>query len=126
MEILADAGYQGLGTQTGGREVTPPHRKCEKNPPDRYEEMYERQRKAHSSRRIRVQHAVAHLQNRRILARHLGGRDRMNHTVQSFAGLPSHQQTVDLNPVRQMGNQVPPKPSLSHPIQCTSSLVLQL
>ncbi|MEU3290506.1 MULTISPECIES: transposase family protein [Streptomyces] len=31
MEILADAGYQGLGAQTGGRVVTPPHRKFRKN-----------------------------------------------------------------------------------------------
>ncbi|MFE6787854.1 hypothetical protein ACFVFF_36945 [Streptomyces sp. NPDC057680] len=34
VEILADAGYQGLGAQTGGRVVTPPHRKFKKNPPD--------------------------------------------------------------------------------------------
>ncbi|MEU9271521.1 hypothetical protein AB0E04_39720 [Streptomyces sp. NPDC048251] len=27
MEILADAGYQGMGAETGGRVVTPPHRK---------------------------------------------------------------------------------------------------
>ncbi|MGF0175930.1 transposase family protein [Streptomyces sp. Marseille-Q5077] len=27
MEILADAGCQGMGAQTGGRVVTPPHRK---------------------------------------------------------------------------------------------------
>lgn len=33
VEILADAGYQGLGAQTGGRVVTPPHRKFKKNPP---------------------------------------------------------------------------------------------
>ncbi|MFJ8546850.1 transposase family protein [Streptomyces sp. NPDC093586] len=55
LEILADAGYQGLGAQTGGRVVTPPHRKFKKNAPDWYEEMHERQRKAHSSRRIRVE-----------------------------------------------------------------------
>jgi hypothetical protein len=36
VEILADAGYQGLGTQTGGRVVTPPHRKFKKNPPEWY------------------------------------------------------------------------------------------
>jgi hypothetical protein len=59
VEILADAGYQGLGAQTGGRVVTPPHRKFKKNAPDWYEEMYERQRKAHSSRRIRVEHGIA-------------------------------------------------------------------
>ncbi|MHA5055115.1 hypothetical protein [Streptomyces sp. SD15] len=34
VEILADAGYQGLGAQTGGRVVTPPHRKFRKNAPD--------------------------------------------------------------------------------------------
>lgn len=33
---LADAGYQGLGAQTGGRVVTPPHRKFKKNAPDWY------------------------------------------------------------------------------------------
>ncbi|WP_372464384.1 hypothetical protein [Streptomyces olivaceus] len=54
LENLADAGYQGLGARTGGRVVTPPHRTFKKNAPDRYEEMHERQRKAHSSRRIRV------------------------------------------------------------------------
>ncbi|MFF3673658.1 transposase family protein [Streptomyces sp. NPDC002120] len=63
VEILADAGYQGLGAQAGGRVVTPPHRKFKKNAPDWYEEMYERQRKAHSSRRIRVEHGIAHLKN---------------------------------------------------------------
>lgn len=30
-EILADAGYQGMGAQTGGRVVTPSHRKFKKN-----------------------------------------------------------------------------------------------
>ncbi|MFJ3934604.1 MULTISPECIES: transposase family protein [unclassified Streptomyces] len=34
VEILADAGYQGLGAQTGGRVVTPPHRKFKKDAPD--------------------------------------------------------------------------------------------
>ncbi|WP_307129293.1 transposase family protein [Streptomyces aurantiacus] len=33
VEILADAGYQGLGAQTGGRVMTPPHRKFKKNAP---------------------------------------------------------------------------------------------
>ncbi|QEV04532.1 transposase family protein [Streptomyces prasinus] len=74
VEILADAGYQGLGAQTGGRVITPPHRKFKKDAPDWYEEMYERQRKAHSSRRIRVEHGIAHLKNWRALTRHLGRR----------------------------------------------------
>ncbi|MEU1854225.1 transposase family protein [Streptomyces sp. NPDC019990] len=45
VEVLADAGYQGVGAQTGGRVVTPPHRKFKKNAPDWYEEIYERQAK---------------------------------------------------------------------------------
>ncbi|NNN32183.1 transposase [Streptomyces sp. S3(2020)] len=97
VEILADAGYQGLGAQTGGRVVTPPHRKFKKNAPDWYEEIYERQRKAHSSRRIRVEHGIAHLKNWRALARHLGRREHMSDTVQAVAGLLSHQQTADLH-----------------------------
>ncbi|MGW6391205.1 transposase family protein [Streptomyces sp. NPDC055103] len=101
VEILADAGYQGLGAQTGGRVVTPPHRKFKKNAPDWYEEMHERQRKAHSSRRIRVEHGIAHLKNWRALTRHLGHREHMSDTVQAVAGLLSHQQTADLNPRRQ-------------------------
>ncbi|MEU6622036.1 transposase family protein [Streptomyces litmocidini] len=101
VEILADAGYQGLGAQTGGRVVTPPHRKFKKNAPDWYEEMHERQRKAHSSRRIRVEHGIAHLKNWRALARHLGRREHMSDMVQAVAGLLSHQQTVDLSPQRQ-------------------------
>ncbi|MEV5937069.1 hypothetical protein AB0L56_31270 [Streptomyces sp. NPDC052079] len=44
--------------------LTPPHRKFKKNAPDWYKEMHERQRKAHSSRRIRVEHGIAHLKNR--------------------------------------------------------------
>ncbi|MFJ2061280.1 hypothetical protein ACIOMM_35970 [Streptomyces sp. NPDC087908] len=44
--------------------MTPPHRKFDKNPPDWYEEIYERQGKAHSSRRIRVEYGISHLKNR--------------------------------------------------------------
>ncbi|MFD8888872.1 transposase [Streptomyces erythrochromogenes] len=79
MEIVADAGYQGLGAQTSGRVVTPPHRKFKKKPPQWYEEIYERQRKAHSSRRIRVEHGIAHLKNCRALARHHGRREHERH-----------------------------------------------
>ncbi|WP_229852048.1 transposase [Streptomyces roseolus] len=43
VEIPADAVYQGLGAQTGGHVVTPPHRKFKKDAPDWYEQMHERQ-----------------------------------------------------------------------------------
>ncbi|WP_405652496.1 transposase family protein [Streptomyces sp. NBC_00019] len=84
-EILANAGYQGLGAPTGGRVGTPPHRKFKKNAPDWYEEMHERQRKAHSSRRIRVEHGIAHLKNWRVLARHHGRREHMTDIIQAVA-----------------------------------------
>ncbi|WP_432041022.1 transposase family protein [Streptomyces chartreusis] len=96
MEILADSGYQGMGAQTGGRVVTPPHRKFKKNAPAWYEERHELRRKAHSSRRIRVGHGIAHLKNWQALARHLGRREHMSDIVQAVAGLPSHQQTATL------------------------------
>ncbi|KOU65144.1 transposase [Streptomyces sp. IGB124] len=98
VEILADTGYQGLGAQTGGQMVTPPHSKFKKNPPDWYEEIHERQRKAHSSRRIRVEHGIAHLKNWRALARHHGRREHMSDTIQAVAGLLSHQQNVTRKP----------------------------
>jgi hypothetical protein len=101
LEILADTGYQDLGAQTGARVMTPPRRKFKKNAPDWYEEMYERQRKAHSSRRIRVEHGIAHLKNWRAVSRHLGRREHMSDTFQAIAGLLSHQQTVEPNPTRQ-------------------------
>lgn len=56
----------------------------------------ERQCKAHSSRRIRVEHGIAHLKKRRALARHLGRRERMSGIVQAVAGPLSHRQTTTL------------------------------
>ncbi|GAA3890311.1 transposase [Streptomyces sp. NPDC127159] len=76
--------------------------KFKKNAPDWYEEIYERQRKAHSSRRIRVEHGIAHLKNWRALACHLGRREHISDTVQAIAGLLSHQQITDLKSARQM------------------------
>ncbi|UGQ12054.1 transposase family protein [Yinghuangia sp. ASG 101] len=99
-EILADAGYQGLGAQTGGRVVTPPHRKFKKNTPDWFEEIHEQRRKAHSSRRIPVEHGIAHTKNWRSLTRHLGRREHVSDMVQAVASLLSHQQMTDLASAR--------------------------
>lgn len=91
VEIPAEAGYQGLGARTGGRVVTPPHRTFKrKNAPEWYEEIHEQRRKAHSPRRIPVEHGIAHLKNRRALARHHGRREHMSDTVQAVAALLSH------------------------------------
>ncbi|WP_345593047.1 transposase [Streptomyces marokkonensis] len=81
--------------------MTPPHRKFRKNTPGWCEEVYERRRKAHSSRRIRVERGLAHLRTARALARPVGRRGHMSDTIQAVAGLLSHQQTVNLNPPRQ-------------------------
>ncbi|MFJ8158961.1 transposase [Streptomyces sp. NPDC094468] len=78
--------------------VTPPHREFKKNAPDWYEESHERRRKAHSSRRIRVEHGFAHLKSWRAPARQVGRREHMIETVQAIAGLLSHQRTADLSP----------------------------
>ncbi|MFD5558631.1 transposase family protein [Streptomyces sp. NPDC127068] len=102
VEILADAGYQGLGPQTGGQMVTPPHCKFKQGTPDWYEEIHERRRKAHSSHRIRVEHSIANLKNWRALARHLGRREHMGDTVRAVAGLLSQQQSANLAAARQM------------------------
>ncbi|MFJ3212561.1 hypothetical protein [Streptomyces flaveolus] len=64
--------------------------------------MHERQRTAHSSRRIHAEHGIAHLKNWRALARHLGRREHMSDMVEAVARLLSHQQTADLTSARQM------------------------
>ncbi|MEU3693844.1 hypothetical protein [Streptomyces narbonensis] len=63
--------------------------------------MYERQRKAHPSRHIRVEHGIAHLKNWRSPTRHLGRREHMSDTAQAVADPLSHQQTADVNAQRQ-------------------------
>ncbi|WP_229686959.1 transposase, partial [Longimycelium tulufanense] len=94
LQILADAGYQGLSAQTGGQVITPPHRKFRKNPPHWYIQAHAQQCRDHSSRRIRVEHGIAHLKNWRTLTRHLGRPAILEDTVRAVAGLLSdHQHT---------------------------------
>ncbi|MFM9593728.1 transposase [Streptomyces scabiei] len=78
--------------------ITPPHRKFKKNAPDWYEEIHEQRRKAHSSRRIHVEHGIAHPKNWRALARHHGRREHMSDIIQAVAAPISHQQAVTLIP----------------------------
>ena len=67
--------------------------------PDWYEPIYQQQCEAHSSRRIRVAHGIAHLKNWRSLPRPLGRREHMSSVVQAVAGLLSLQQAINLIPV---------------------------
>lgn len=92
LRILADAGYQGLGAQTHGQVITPPHRKFRKNPPAWYEKTHREQCRQHSSQRIRVEHGIAHLKNWRSLTRHTGRRENFDTTIRAVAGLLSDQQ----------------------------------
>jgi hypothetical protein len=53
---------------------------------------HEQARFAHSSRRMPVEHGIAHLKNWRTLTRHHGRRDHLPATVRAVAGLLSDQQ----------------------------------
>ncbi len=97
VEILTDAGYQGLGAQTRGQVVTPTqkhHKKRLETMPG-IAELLAAQRKAHARRPVRVEHGIAHLKNWRSLARHLGRREILDDTVRAVAGLLSDQQHTD-------------------------------
>jgi hypothetical protein len=94
VRILTDAGYQGLGAQTWGQVITPPlqlHKKRIQITPALAEHRA-LQRKQHSSKRIRVEHAIAHLKNWRSLARHHTRRETLEATIRAVAALLSDQQ----------------------------------
>jgi hypothetical protein len=65
VEILTDAGYQGLNGQTFGQIITPTpkhqNKQLERMPG--ITELRDTQRKPHSRRRVRVDHTIAHLKN---------------------------------------------------------------
>ncbi|WP_243715615.1 transposase family protein [Micromonospora sp. KC207] len=96
VQILADAGYQGLDTDTGGAVITPRPRprKRQTSLPPSVIAAHEAARKRHSSQRIRVEHAIGHLKNWRILGRYHGRRESFDTTIRAIAGLLSdHQHT---------------------------------
>ncbi|TDB79814.1 transposase [Micromonospora sp. KC721] len=77
VQILTDAGYQGLGAQTRGQVITPTlrhHKKALERMPG-IAELRQAQRREHAQRRVRVEHGIAHLKNWRSLARHHGRRE---------------------------------------------------
>lgn len=59
---------------------------------------HEAARFRHASRRIPVEHGIAHLKNWRSLARHHGRREHLPETVQAVAAIPTAQQTADRTP----------------------------
>ncbi|MGN4163045.1 transposase family protein [Streptomyces sp. NEAU-PBA10] len=70
LQILADAGYQGLAARTYGQVVTPPRKRRGKHLEHLQWLMahHEAARFAHSSARVPVEHGIAHLKNWRALA----------------------------------------------------------
>lgn len=97
VQILADAGYQGLGTDTGGAVITPrpKPRKRQTSLPPSVIAAHETSRKRHSSQRIRVEHAIGHLKNWRILGRYHGRRESFDTSLRAIAGLLSDHQHTD-------------------------------
>lgn len=96
LQILADAGHQGLAAQTYGQVVTPPRKRRGKHLEHLKWLMahHEAARFAHSSARIPVEHGIAHLKNWRALARHHTRRDNLPDTIRAIAGLLTDQQAT--------------------------------
>ena len=92
--LLADAGYQGLSAQTGGVVLAlRPARRANQLPvPPALAAAHEAERRAHSSRRIRVEHGIGHLTNWRALSGHLGRREHLETMLSAVAGLVSAQE----------------------------------
>ena len=92
--LLADAGYQGLSTQTAGAVVTPRRARRKNQIPvfPAVAAAHEAERRAHSAQRIRVEHGISHLKNWRALSRHLGRRDHLDIILPAVAGLVSSQE----------------------------------
>jgi DDE superfamily endonuclease len=92
--LLADAGYQGLSTQTAGAVITPRPARW-KNQISIFPAVaaaHEAERRAHASKRIRVEHGISHLKNWRALSRHLGRREHLDTILRAVAGLVSSQE----------------------------------
>ncbi len=92
--LLADAGYQGLSTQTAGAVLTPrPARRKNQIPVfPAVAAAHEAERRAHASQRIHIEHGISHLKNWRALSRHLGRREHLDTILPAVAGLVSSQE----------------------------------
>ncbi|WP_247663052.1 transposase [Micromonospora sp. U21] len=97
VQVLADAGYQGLGADTAGVVITPKPkpRKHQKSLPPSVTAAHDAARKRHSSQWIRVEHVIGHLKNWRILTRYHGRREHFDTTIRAIAGLLSDHQHTD-------------------------------
>jgi DDE superfamily endonuclease len=92
--LLADAGYQGLSAQTAGAFITPrPARRKNQLPVmPTLAAAHEAERRAHATRRIRVEHGISHLKNWRALSHQLGRREHLDTILPAVPGLVSSQE----------------------------------
>ncbi|MGW5578527.1 transposase family protein [Micromonospora chokoriensis] len=94
VQVLADAGYQGLDGDTAGAVTTPKlkprkhHSHCR-----RTSQPHTAARTRHSSQRIRVEHAIGHPKNRRTLAPTTA--DANTSTTPLFARSPAYCQATN-------------------------------
>lgn len=88
VQAQVDAGYQGLARDFPGQVSAPP-KKPGTDAPAEETARWEQQRKAQSSQRICVKHAIAEPKQWRPLQRYLGRREYFEETALAIAGLVS-------------------------------------
>jgi hypothetical protein len=88
VQILVDRGYQGLAKDHPG-QVTAPPLKLRRDATNEQKTAWEKIRKAQSSQRIPVEHAIAELKWWRVLQRYTGRRELLPETITAIAGLVS-------------------------------------
>jgi hypothetical protein len=88
VRFLVDSGYRGLAKDHPEQVIAPP-RKPGKNASADEVAVYEAARKAQSSQRIPVEHAIASIKWWRTLRRFTGHRDQLPAVIQAVTGLAS-------------------------------------
>lgn len=88
LQILVDRGYQGLAKAHPDQVTAPPLRLPADTTPDQ-KANWEQTRKAQSSQRIPVEHAIAEMKWWRVLQRFTGRRELAADTIAAIAGLVS-------------------------------------
>jgi hypothetical protein len=88
VKALVDAGYQGLARDHPGRVIAPPLKLRPGALPAR-QAAWEAERKAQSSQRIPVEHAIAEHKWWRVLQRFTGRRELLPDTINAVAGIVS-------------------------------------
>lgn len=88
VKVKVDSGYQGLARDFPGQVTAPPLKPNKDAPPEKTT-AWEQARKAQSSERICVEHAIAEPKQWRPLQRWIGRREYFDETMLAIAGLVS-------------------------------------